>query len=80
MPRAKVSAKKSQPMANTGSQPATNVVAFESSRILNSDLQEKIRKRAYELFVERGCQHGYAEKDWLRAEAEILGHSEKLTA
>ncbi len=34
-------------------------------------LEEIIRVRAYELYVERGFQDGYAQDDWLRAEAEL---------
>jgi ribosomal protein L7/L12 len=32
---------------------------------------ERIRARAYELFLERGGQHGHELEDWLRAEAEL---------
>ena len=35
-------------------------------------IQEKIRRRAYEIYVERGSQAGSELDDWLRAEAEIL--------
>jgi len=35
-------------------------------------LQEKIRRRAYELYVQRGNQPGSEVDDWLRAEEEIL--------
>lgn len=35
--------------------------------------EEYIRLRAYQLFEERGYEHGYDLDDWLRAEAEILG-------
>ncbi|MCX7727259.1 MAG: DUF2934 domain-containing protein [Chitinispirillaceae bacterium] len=35
-------------------------------------LKEKIAKRAYELFLARGGQHGYHIQDWLQAEKEIL--------
>ena len=35
-------------------------------------LQERIRWRAHELYVERGSQPGSELDDWLRAEAEIL--------
>ena len=35
-------------------------------------LQEKIRRRAYELYLQRGNQAGSELDDWLRAEAEIL--------
>lgn len=32
---------------------------------------DAIARRAHELFVERGGEHGYHEDDWLRAEAEL---------
>lgn len=35
-------------------------------------LQERIRRRAYELYVERGNQSGSELDDWLQAEDEIL--------
>jgi hypothetical protein len=35
--------------------------------------EEIIRMRAYELFEQRGYQHGYDLEDWLRAEAEVMG-------
>lgn len=37
------------------------------------DVQERIRRRAYEIYLERGGNGGSAEQDWLRAEREILG-------
>jgi hypothetical protein len=39
---------------------------------LNQEIQEQIRVRAYELFVERGRREGHDREDWERAEAEIL--------
>ena len=35
---------------------------------------EQIRERAYQLYLERGRQHGSHEDDWHRAEAELRGH------
>jgi hypothetical protein len=35
-------------------------------------LQDRIRKRAFEIYVERGCRPGHALDDWLEAEKEIL--------
>ena len=35
------------------------------------DQQQQIAERAYQLFMERGGQHGYHQEDWLRAEAEF---------
>jgi hypothetical protein len=38
-----------------------------------TDLNERVRTLAYTLYEQRGRQEGYAEQDWLQAEAEILG-------
>lgn len=39
----------------------------------------EIRRRAYELFEARGCQHGYDWDDWIRAEAEVMSrHKEGI--
>jgi DUF2934 family protein len=35
-------------------------------------IEEEIRNRAYELYQERGGQHGFDQEDWRRAEEEIL--------
>jgi hypothetical protein len=32
---------------------------------------EEIAKRAYELYLARGSEHGHAEEDWARAESEL---------
>jgi hypothetical protein len=32
---------------------------------------DEIARRAYELFLQRGGQHGSHEQDWLRAESEL---------
>jgi hypothetical protein len=37
--------------------------------------EDKIRQRAYELYMKRGGQHGKHVDDWFRAEAELRGHS-----
>jgi hypothetical protein len=33
--------------------------------------QRRIRERAYEIYVQRGCKGGHADGDWLTAEAEL---------
>ncbi len=33
---------------------------------------ETISQRAYELYVERGCAHGYHIEDWLEAERQLV--------
>jgi hypothetical protein len=42
------------------------------------DVDERIRKRAFELFQLRGCQDGHDLDDWTQAEAEILRRPQKL--
>jgi Protein of unknown function (DUF2934) len=37
-----------------------------------STRENKIRRRAYELYVERGGELGRDIEDWLRAESELL--------
>jgi len=35
-------------------------------------LREKIRERAYQLYEQRGRDHGHDREDWARAEEEVL--------
>lgn len=37
-----------------------------------SNVEEIIRFRAYQLFEQRGRNHGFDKEDWLRAEVEII--------
>jgi hypothetical protein len=39
---------------------------------LTSNQQEAIRKRAFEIYQQRGRSSGNAVDDWLRAERELL--------
>jgi len=41
---------------------------------MEQTLKQKVAKRAFELFLARGGQHGYHMEDWLKAEREILGN------
>jgi Protein of unknown function (DUF2934) len=45
----------------------------ENDRLTVSDLQERIRNRAYDLYQKRGASDGQALDDWLQAKAEVLG-------
>jgi Protein of unknown function (DUF2934) len=47
---------------------------------LHPGIQEEIRTRAYELYVERGGQDGFDQEDWARAEREILAKYQKESA
>ena len=44
----------------------------EREGLLDSTLEQEIRDRAYEIFLQRGGQPGYEMEDWLQAEREIL--------
>lgn len=39
------------------------------------ELQDQIRLRAYELYEQRGREHGHELDDWLRAERELTRES-----
>ena len=46
--------------------------AAKSTKVV-APTYEAIAKRSYEIYLERGGEHGHAEEDWARAEAELLG-------
>jgi len=46
-----------------------NVVAFSQQNVVS---REMIEQFAYQLWAQRGYQHGYALEDWIRAERELL--------
>jgi hypothetical protein len=66
----KTSLKQSNPVTpireNTGELPENGGTQLQPG------IEEEIRRRAYELYQERGGQHGFDQEDWSRAEAEIL--------
>lgn len=45
-----------------------------------SNLSEEIQRRAYELYLQRGGQEGYALDDWLKAENELRGQFQQSPA
>jgi hypothetical protein len=44
-----------------------------SEVVASTAVEEKIRARAYELYLQRGTSGGSPEQDWLRAVEEICG-------
>ncbi len=44
------------------------------------DRDERVRRRAYALYEERGRMDGHDVDDWLRAETEISGKSKTAAA
>ena len=53
--------------ASTASQTSTTVAVMKSA----PDLQDQIRRRAYELYEQRGRNDGNEVRDWLQAESEV---------
>ena len=45
-----------------------------------SDLQEQIRRRAHELYEQRGRDEGHELDDWLQAESEVTQQKAKTVA
>ena len=44
------------------------------------ELQEQIRRRAHELYEQRGRQDGHELDDWLQAESEVTQRKAKTAA
>lgn len=61
---------------NPTAKPAKSKIALmEPTNRSVADMEEAIRARAYELYEQRGREHGHAEEDWLRAEQEVRDRS-----
>lgn len=76
MPRIKktadaASTKKNASLAKKPVLSASTASAEQRADSATSTVEEKIRQRAYELFLERNGHAGSAEQDWLQAEAEV---------
>ena len=56
--------------------PLKNCQTTEST----SELQEQIRRRAYELYEQRGRDDGHELDDWLQAESELTQQKAKTVA
>jgi len=44
------------------------------------NVEEEIRRRAYELYVERGCTPGQDHSDWVEAEREVMARYTQQSA
>jgi len=53
---------------------------YDESANLPANIDEAIRRRAYELYEEQGRKDGHDLNDWLRAEAEILQRNSRTIA
>ena len=67
---------KAKPAAGNGTEVVEMVAAAPVQHTKSShSIEEKIRARAYELFLQRGGHGGSPEQDWLQAVAEIHSQS-----
>lgn len=58
--------------AEGGAQPATKAASAQKFMVWSEDRRERIATKAYELWEQRGCRHGYDLEDWLDAEALVI--------
>lgn len=68
--------RKAKPEAGNGTQvvePETTSPELAQGSQASPVLEEKIRVRAYELYLQRGGTGGSPEQDWLQAKSEISG-------
>jgi hypothetical protein len=83
MPKAKTARSKQVIQMPEPGTALTTPAATEANKTapVSIDLQGEIRRRAYELYEERGSVHGYEQEDWAKAEREILArHNRKQSA
>jgi hypothetical protein len=52
----------------------------EINELQEFELEDQIRRRAYELYEERGREDGHELEDWLRAEEEITSKKSRTAA
>jgi len=45
---------------------------LDKSQVILPESEEQIRRRAYELYEERGRVDGFADQDWQQAEQELV--------
>lgn len=79
--RARTTKKSTEPKAEASSKPVastTSQVTTVTTRTV--DLQDAIRERAYEIYEQRGGQHGADLEDWVRAEREVIERFRGRTA
>ncbi len=67
----KASPARSRKASNGNGQTTTTVTAKKTAQVSNVD--EVIRRRAYEIYEQEGRIHGRDQEHWLRAEAEVAG-------
>ena len=62
---------KKMPPAHNLEEAVSSGNSLEGYAAMNEGNDSEIARRAYQLYEERGRQHGFHEDDWYRAEKEI---------
>jgi hypothetical protein len=57
--------------------PSVQTLTDTKTNVIPINLEEEIRRRAYEIFEERGRTPGNEHEDWVRAEREVLARYEQ---
>ena len=57
--------------------PQTSISQTETQTTFAIDPQEQVRRRAFEIYEQRGREDGQDLDDWLQAEAEIMSKQSK---
>ena len=53
---------------------AANQQLTATPQVIHRNIEEQIRDRAYQLYIERGAREGHELQDWLDAEFELLAN------
>jgi hypothetical protein len=72
MAKAKTPRSTTSTRKKAASVPEVQVMAEVKKTSAPLNLEEEIRRRAYELYQQRGCEAGHEDEDWLVAEREVL--------
>lgn len=60
-----------RPKADSKKARTQKTAAAGNNNAIPINLEDEIRRRAYELYAERGFSSGHEHEDWLRAEREV---------
>ena len=62
----------SKPKSNSDAEPQATSTQLETKEVsLGNSARTEIKRRAYEIYLERGKQAGHDVDDWLQAEQEL---------
>jgi len=76
----KTSASSTPRKKTTTRKKATTKKARKVTLKTRENVTYEVQKRAYELYLQRGCDHGDDMGDWLKAEQEVTRKRELVTA